>query len=138
MLSGMFYVCFCMQSALYHLGTSYPTRCTPLSINFFIDDKFFVSIDVSAIDPTDLIAAGRATPNGLRLDEVTQAIRHVCASKEIVGFEITDLAVYLDFSKRSVMHANAVLNACLNGIAEQKSGLDADYVHPLALDHGQR
>lgn len=101
-------------------------------------DKFFVSIDVSAIDPTDLIAAGRATPNGLRLDEVTQAIRRVCASKEIVGFEITDLAVYLDFSKRSVMHANAVLNACLNGIAVQKSGLDADYVHPLALDHGQR
>jgi len=101
-------------------------------------DKFFVSIDVSAIDPTDLIAAGRATPNGLQLDQVTQAIRYVCASKEIVGFEITDLAVYLDFSERSVMHANAVLNACLNGIAVRQSGLDADYVHPLALDHGQR
>ncbi|MDH3440021.1 MAG: arginase family protein [Gammaproteobacteria bacterium] len=101
-------------------------------------DKFFVSIDVSAIDPTDLIAAGRATPNGLQLDQVTQAIRYVCASKEIVGFEITDLAVYLDFSQRSVMHANAVLNACLNGIAVRKSGLDADYIHPLALDHGQR
>jgi len=101
-------------------------------------DRFFVSIDVSAIDPTDLIAAGRATPNGLQVDQVTQAIRYVCASKEIVGFEITDLAVYLDFSERSVMHANAVLNACLNGIAVRKSGLDADYVHPLALDHGQR
>lgn len=101
-------------------------------------DQFFVSIDVSAIDPTDLIAAGRATPNGLQLDQVTRAIRYVCASKEIVGFEITDLAVYLDFSERSVMHANAVLNACLNGIAVRKSGLDADYVHPLALDHGQR
>lgn len=101
-------------------------------------DQFFVSIDVSAIDPTDLIAAGRATPNGLQLDQVTRAIRYVCASKEIVGFEITDLAVYLDFSERSVMHANAVLNACLNGIAVRESGLDADYVHPLALDHGQR
>ncbi len=101
-------------------------------------DAFFVSIDVSAIDPSDMIAAGRAAPNGLRLDQVTQAIRRVCASKDIVGFEITDLAPYLDFSHRSVMHANAVLNACLNGIAVRKSGLDHDYVHPLALDHGQR
>ena len=75
---------------------------------------------------------------GMRLDQVTHAIRQVCASKDIVGFEITDLAPYLDFSQRSVLHANAVLNACLNGIAVRKSGLDADYVHPLALDHGQR
>ncbi len=101
-------------------------------------DSFFVSIDVSAIDPTDLAAAGRATANGLRLEQVTRAIRHVCASKEIVGFEITDLAPYLDISAQSAMHSNAVLNACINGIAVRKSGLDADYVHPLALDHGQR
>lgn len=101
-------------------------------------DAFFVSIDVSAIDPTDLVAAGRATAHGMRLPEVTRAVRHVCASKDIVGFEITDLAPYLDVSELSVMHANAVLNACLNGIAVRRSGLDADYVHPLALDHGQR
>lgn len=101
-------------------------------------DAFFVSIDVSAIDPTDLVAAGRATAHGLRLDEVTQAIRHVCASKQIVGFEITDFAPYLDVSQQSVMHANAVLNACLVGIAVNKAGLEPDYVHPLALDHGQR
>lgn len=101
-------------------------------------DAFFVSIDVSAIDPGDMVAAGRATANGLSLEEVTRAIRQVCAAKEIVGFEITDLAPMLDVSTMSVMHSNAVLNACLNGIAVRKSGLDPDYVHPLALDHGQR
>jgi len=101
-------------------------------------DAFFVSIDVSAIDPGDLVAAGRATANGLRLMEVTRAIRQVCASKQIVGFEITDLAPMLDVSPQSVMHANAILNACLVGIAVNKTGLDPDYVHPLALDHGQR
>jgi agmatinase len=101
-------------------------------------DAFFVSIDVSVIDPAEMIAAGRATANGLSLQEVTRAIRHVCASREIVGFEITDLAPMLDFSSLSVMHANAALNACLSGIAVRRSGLDADYVHPLALDHGQR
>lgn len=101
-------------------------------------DAFFVSVDVSVIDPTEMIAAGRATSNGLRVEEVTEAIRHVCASKNIVGFEITDMAPMMDLSRLSIMHSNAVLNACLVGIAVQKSGFDPDYVHPLALDHGQR
>jgi arginase family enzyme len=98
---------------------------------------FFVSIDVSAIDPAEMVAAGRATANGMPLEVIRQAIRHVCADKDIVGFEITDLAPMMDLSPLSVIHANAVLNACLNGIAVRKAGLDADYVHPLALDHGQ-
>ena len=101
-------------------------------------DSFFVSIDVSVIDPAQLIAAGRATANGLGVNEITQAIRYVCAAKHIVGFEITDLAPMLDLSELSVTNANALLNACLVGIAVRKAGLDPDYVHPLALDHGQR
>jgi len=101
-------------------------------------EAFFVSIDVSAIEPGDLIGAGRATAGGLSVNEATRVIRQVCASKDIVGFEITDLAPMLDFSRQSVLHANAALNACLNGIAVRKVGLAPDYVHPLALDHGQR
>jgi agmatinase len=85
-----------------------------------------------------MIAAGRAEPNGLSIEQVRKTIRHVCAAKDIVGFEITDLAPMMDLSRLSVMHANAVLNACLGGIAVRKAGLDPDYVHPLALDHGQR
>jgi len=100
-------------------------------------DAFFVSIDVSVLSPTEMIAAGRIAPNGLRLEEVTGLIRYVCASKDIVGFEITDLAPMLDVSRLSVVNANAVLNACLAGIAVRKSGLDPDYIHPLVLDHGQ-
>ena len=99
---------------------------------------FFVSVDVSALAPADLIAAGRVEAHGLGIDDVTAAIRHVCASKDIVGFEITDLAPMMDHSDLSVLHANAVLNACINGIAVRKAGLDPDYVHPLALGHGQR
>ena len=44
----------------------------------------------------------------------------------------------LDSTRLSVMHANAALNACLVGIAVRKAGLAPDYVHPLALDHGQQ
>jgi arginase family enzyme len=101
-------------------------------------DAFFVSIDVSALAPAEMIAAGRVEANGLGIEQVTQAIRHVCAAKDIVGFEITDLAPMMDVSRLSVLHANAVLNACLNGMAVRAAGLAPDYVHPLALDHGQR
>ena len=100
-------------------------------------DAFFVSIDVSVIDPSEMVAAGRLQARGLRLAEVARAIRHVCASKEIVGFELTDLAPMLDYSRLSVANANALLNACLAGMAVQKAGLDPDFIHPVALDHGQ-
>jgi agmatinase len=99
---------------------------------------FFVSVDVSALAPAEMIAAGRVEANGLSIEEVTQAIRNVCAAKDIVGFEITDLAPMMDLSDLSVIHANAVLNACLVGVAVRKAGLDPDYAHPLALGHGQR
>ena len=101
-------------------------------------DAYFVSIDVSVLSPAEMVAAGRATHNGMSLEEVTRLVRHVCAAKDIVGYEITDLAPMLDTSQLSVMHANAVLNACLIGIAVRREGLDPDYVHPLALDHGQQ
>jgi agmatinase len=100
-------------------------------------DAFFVSIDVSVIDPSELIAAGRLETRGLPLSGVARAIRQVCAAKTIVGFEITDLAPMLDISRLSVANANALLNACLAGMAVRKAGVDPDFIHPVALDHGQ-
>jgi arginase family enzyme len=99
-------------------------------------DQIFVSIDVSVIEPTEMVSAGRIVSNGLRIQQVTQAIRYFCASKDIVGFEITDMSPMLDYSRLSVVNANAVLNACLVGVAVRKAGLKPDYVHPLALNHG--
>ena len=101
-------------------------------------EAFFVSIDVSVLKPSDMVAAGRIESNGMDVGQVARAVRRICASREIVGFEITDVAPVLDYSRLSVLHANAMLNACLVGVALSKSGLDADYIHPLALDHGQR
>jgi len=100
--------------------------------------KFFVSIDVSVIEPAEMVAAGRIVSNGLELQDVTHAIRYVCASKDIVGFEITDMSPMLDLSRLSIVNANALLNACLVGMAARKAGLKPGYVHPLAADHGQR
>lgn len=101
-------------------------------------DHFFVSVDVSVLRPADMPAAGRIVPDGLDASEVTRAVRQVCASKEIVGFEVTDLAPALDPSRVSALNAGALLNACLNGVAVRRAGLDADYIHPLVASHGQR
>ncbi|TVS16004.1 MAG: hypothetical protein EA417_11585 [Gammaproteobacteria bacterium] len=100
-------------------------------------EKLFVSIDVSVIEPAEMIAAGRIASNGLRVQEVTNAIRHLCGAKEIVGFEITDMSPMLDYSRLSALNANAILNACLVGMAARAAGFTTDYVHPLALDHEQ-
>lgn len=100
-------------------------------------DKLFVSIDVSVIDPAEMIAAGRAVANGLHAQAVRDTIRQLCASREIVGFEITDMAPMLDFSRLSALNANSIINACLVGMAARAAGLTADHVHPLAIDHGQ-
>ena len=99
-------------------------------------DQIFVTIDVSVIEPTQMVSAGRITSNGLRIQEVSQAIRYLCAAKNIVGFEITDMSPMLDYSRLSAVNANAVLNACLVGVAVRTAGLKPDYVHPLALNHG--
>jgi agmatinase len=99
--------------------------------------KWFISIDVSAVNPSDIIAAGRIEAGGLEVDQIKKALRHFCASKEIVGFEITDLAPMLDLSKASVTNANALVNACLNGVALRKAGIKPDYIHPLTREDGE-
>ena len=101
-------------------------------------ERFYLSVDVSVLDPAQLVAAGRATPHGLETRAVTRAIRRVCATKDIAGFEVTDLAPMLDSSPQSTLAANALLNACLVGMAVRAEGLDPDHVHPLVASHGQR
>lgn len=102
-----------------------------------LPQQLFVSIDVSVIDPGDMIAAGRVSANGLSIYDVTSTVRYLCAARDIVGFEITDMAPVLDISRLSALNSNAVLNACLVGMASRKAGFAPDAIHPLALDHGQ-
>ena len=52
-----------------------------------------------------------------------RVVREVCASKDIVGFEITDMAPTHDHSRLSVVNSNALLNACLHGNLELDSAL---------------
>ncbi|MDP2284386.1 MAG: agmatinase family protein [Pseudohongiella sp.] len=98
----------------------------------------YISFDVSVLDTSQLPAAGRAVPGGLMMREVLPFIRRLCAENQVAGFEILDLAPMLDVSYTSALNANYVMNACLAGVALNKSGLtmEADYLSPLTLDDG--
>jgi agmatinase len=98
----------------------------------------YITVDVSVLDPSELAAAARAVPGGLRFREVQPLLRRLCAENEIVGFEIMDLAPMLDLSYVSSLNANYMMNACLSGMAARKAGFaDSDYLDPVTLDHGQ-
>lgn len=98
--------------------------------------RWFISVDVSVLSPSDMIAAGRTLAGGMSVDQLVKAVRYLCAANDILGFEITDLAPMLDLSRRSIINANAVLNACLVGVAVRQAELDPDYVHPLVVKNG--
>jgi arginase family enzyme len=98
----------------------------------------FISLDVSVMDTAQMTAAGRAVPGGLTMREVMPLLRRLCAETEIAGFELADMAPMLDFTYVSALNANYLMNACLAGIALRKEGItEANYLSPLALDHGQ-
>ena len=99
----------------------------------------YISMDASVFDPSEVPAAGRAVPNGLKISQLKPLIRRLCAETEIAGFEILDLAPMMDFGYVSALNSTAMYNACLSGLAMRKVGIDdANYLAPMALDHGQR
>jgi agmatinase len=98
----------------------------------------YISFDVSVLDPSQLPAAGRAVPGGLTMREVLPLVRRLCSENQVAGFEILDLSPILDLTYTSALNANYVMNACLAGVALNKSGIatNANYLSPLALDDG--
>ncbi len=98
----------------------------------------YISMDASVFDPSEIPAAGRAVPNGLKISQLQPLIRRLCAETTLAGFELLDLAPMMDFSYVSALNSTAMFNACLSGLAMRKVGItDTDYLAPLAVDHGQ-
>lgn len=85
--------------------------------------KVFVSFDMSVLDPAYAAGAGRPVPYGLTMREAVPLVRSVCASAQVVGFELLDTAPVLDVSYRSAQNANYILHACLTGMAQRKLGV---------------
>lgn len=98
----------------------------------------YISFDVSVMESSQMVSAGRAVPGGLTVRELIPLMRRLCAETEVAGFELADFAPMLDSSYVSALNANYMMNACLSGMALRKQGItEADYLSPLTLDHGQ-
>ena len=101
--------------------------------------KTFISFDMSVIDPAFVEGAGKPIPGGLTMREVLTTVRRVCAETEIIGFEMLDIAPYLDVSYKTALSANYIMHACLTGIAMRKEGItQTQYLDPLSVSHGQK
>jgi agmatinase len=82
----------------------------------------FVSFDISVLDPVYATGAGRPVPGGLSIGQALQFMRKLCSETKIVGFEMLDVAPVMDASYKTALNANAVMHACLSGIAVRKMG----------------
>lgn len=55
-------------------------------------DKVYITFDLDAFDPSIMPATGTPEPGGLDWDTVIQYLRQVFQQKEVVGFDIVELA----------------------------------------------
>ena len=80
-----------------------------------LTDDVYVTIDLDAFDPSEMAAVGTPEPGGLHWDEVSELLVAVCASKRVVGFDVTELSPSL--GPRSCAQLAAKLTYRLIGLA---------------------
>ncbi|WP_164659093.1 agmatinase family protein [Tropicibacter sp. Alg240-R139] len=101
-------------------------------------EYMFVSFDMDTFDPAFVPGTGTPEPGGLTPREVFPIVRRLCAESNVVGFEVVELAPFMDPSYVSALNANRVIRECLTGISMRKNGLtEPDYKSPLTVSHGQ-
>ena len=57
-----------------------------------LNDRVYVTIDLDVFDPSVLAATGTPEPGGLGWYEVTELLREVFRKKEVLGFDMVELA----------------------------------------------
>jgi len=57
-----------------------------------IGKKVYISIDADGFDPSVVPAVGTAEPNGLFWNETLQFLKMVCEKREVVGFDVVEIA----------------------------------------------
>ncbi len=101
-------------------------------------DKLWVSFDIDVLDPAFMPGTGTPVPGGLTMREAQPIVRRLCAENNMVGFDLVEVAPYLDTSYKTALNSNYILNACLTGIAMRKRGItEPHYLSPLSVDHNQ-
>ncbi len=57
-----------------------------------LGDNVYISIDADGFDPSIVPAVGTAEPNGMQWNETIQFLKKVIATKNIVGFDVVEIA----------------------------------------------
>ncbi|MES2656630.1 MAG: agmatinase [Bacteroidota bacterium] len=57
-----------------------------------LGDNVYISIDADGFDPSIVPAVGTAEPNGMQWNETIQFLKQVIATKNIVGFDVVEIA----------------------------------------------
>jgi agmatinase len=64
----------------------------PVDVAGRLTSDVYVTIDLDALDPSEMAAVGTPEPGGLRWEEVTALLAGVARERRIVGFDVTELA----------------------------------------------
>ncbi|MEO8512580.1 MAG: agmatinase [Ignavibacteria bacterium] len=57
-----------------------------------LKDNVYITFDVDYFDPSIMPSTGTPEPNGFYWDETTRLLKKVCAEKNLVGFDVVELA----------------------------------------------
>jgi agmatinase len=57
-----------------------------------LGENVYISIDADGFDPSIVPAVGTAEPNGMQWNETIQFLKKVIATKNIVGFDVVEIA----------------------------------------------
>ncbi len=61
-----------------------------------LSDNVYITVDLDGFDPSEVPAVGTPQPGGLHWDEVTELLRKVSEKKNVVGFDVVELAPIKD------------------------------------------
>ncbi|MPZ22432.1 MAG: agmatinase [Dehalococcoidia bacterium] len=55
-------------------------------------DDVYITIDIDGLDPAEMAAVGTPEPGGLWFGELSELLKAVCRERNVVGFDVTELA----------------------------------------------
>ena len=57
-----------------------------------LSQHVYISVDLDALDPSEMPAVGTPEPGGMHWLELTRILRQVCEQRQVVGFDVCELA----------------------------------------------
>jgi agmatinase len=73
-----------------------------------LDKNVYITFDVDYFDPSIMPSTGTPEPNGFYWDETMRLLKRVCSERNLVGFDVVELAPRKDFSFSDFLTAKLI------------------------------